>query len=79
MKKEYIIVGSDNFWYACDLHSMKEVKSTIQDIIKNPENYSDPETGERRTEPPETFYVYEGFEVAQCDMTEKDWDKELVD
>ena len=74
---EYIILGSDNFFYACDLHSLEEVKAEIQNIIKNPASYGDPESSSHQEEVPETFYIYKGVEIAQCDMTEKNWWKEL--
>lgn len=77
MKREFILLGSDNFWYASGLKSMKEVKERIQDIIKHPQHYTDPESGRSREEVPETFYVYKETEVAQCDMTESKWWKEL--
>lgn len=59
-KAEYIIVGSDNFWYASGLTSLKEAKEVIKNIKKNIQSYADPETGERQTEVPETFYIYQG-------------------
>ena len=43
MKTEYLIIGSDNFWYASCLTSLKEVKETIEDIKGNVGGYGTPE------------------------------------
>ena len=64
-KPEYIIIGSDNFWYASGLSSLKEVKAEIENIKKNISKgyYSDPETGQLRDEVPEKFYIYKAVEI----------------
>ncbi len=68
MKKQYIIVGSNNFWYAmCD--SLKEAQAEAKKIIKykdrfdegNP-NYCDEESSHHPFTPNE-LYIYEALEV----------------
>ena len=64
-KSEYIIIGSDNFWYASGLSSLKEAKKEIKNIKRNISkgHYADPETGQMRDELPEKFYIYKAIEI----------------
>jgi len=66
-KPEYIIIGSNNFWYASGLTSLTEAENEIKKIKKNGKNstYSDPETGEIKEDLPEKFYIYKGIEIKQ--------------
>ena len=55
---KYIIVGSDNFWYAlCD--TSKEVEEEIKKIKTGITGYANPETNEFQRELPDTLYIYE--------------------
>ena len=76
MKKEYLIVGSDNFWYACGLTSKKEVKEKIEDIKENIESYGSPNGDERQYYLPETLYVYEAKEIDRIDLSEDEEENE---
>ena len=66
-KPEYIIIGSNNFWYASGLTSLTEAENEIKEIQKNAGNstYADPETGEIKEDLPDKFYIYKGVEVKQ--------------
>ena len=64
MEKQYLIIGSNNFWYASGLETLKEAKREIKEIKKNASDYSDPETG-YIPELPEKFYIYEAKEINQ--------------
>jgi hypothetical protein len=51
-KKEYIIVGSNNFWYASGLDTLKEVKEELEYIQRNWKRF-------KNEYKPELLYVYE--------------------
>ena len=59
MKKdyEYIIVGSDNFWYASGLGSFKEAKEEIKEIRKDITSYGEPDGLNFREEVPDKFRI----------------------
>jgi len=57
MKKEYIIVGSDNFWYGSAIKSLKEAEKELRYIKKNIAEYG--ERGKSRASVPEKFYIFE--------------------
>jgi len=66
MRKEYIIIGSDNFWYGlCD--TLKEAKEIVENAQSNISDFANPETGRCQIAPPETFYIYKGEEVEEID------------
>ncbi len=52
-KKEYIIVGSDNHWYASTLNTLLEAEAEIGNILQ------------RGGDLPEKFYIFEAKEVMQ--------------
>jgi len=61
-KKEYLVIGDNNFWYAsCD--SKKDALSEAKEAMKGVREYSD-DAG-NVPEIPETVYIYEAKEVAQ--------------
>lgn len=71
MKKEYLVIGSNNFWYAM-CYSLKEAKAEAKKVMKykskyddegNP-NYEDMESGHNPFTP-NTIYIYEAKEVAR--------------
>jgi hypothetical protein len=68
MKKEYIIVGSDNFWYSSDLASIKEVKEEIENIKKDITFYADNESGENRSDLPKALYIYKAELIKKIDL-----------
>ena len=51
-KQEYLVVGSDNHWYASGLESLTEARKEIKRIQKINKNNL-----------PETFYIYKATEV----------------
>lgn len=59
--KEYIILGSNNFWYATDT-SLKDAKATIKAIRKDHSGFADDETGQE-PEMPKEFFIFEAIEV----------------
>lgn len=61
MKKEYILVGSNNFWYAL-CTSLKEARNRKKEILDGETGYADPETG-HTPEIPEEVYVYQVKEI----------------
>jgi hypothetical protein len=63
-KKQYLIIGSNNFWYAGCLKSKGDIKAELEEILKCHKAYEDPETG-HHPEMPEKFYVYEAKEIGQ--------------
>lgn len=65
-KKEYLVIGSNNFWYASCLETLKEAKEIANDVIENSNGYSDPESG-HEPEEPETVYIYKAYEIARVE------------
>jgi hypothetical protein len=57
-KNKYLVIGSNNFWYAIR-DSLKEANQVARNIIKNKDDvvYACPETG-YSPETPEQVYVY---------------------
>jgi hypothetical protein len=68
-KKWYILVGSNNFWYAYS-DDLEELRKQAQAIISlkddDDSGYSDPESGHRPL-PPDTLYLYEVKEINSFD------------
>lgn len=63
-EENYIIVGSDNYWYASELKNKKQVKEAIEDIKKNyKKDYG-------REEWADTLYVYKISGVKEIDLTD---------
>lgn len=67
-KKEYLIIGSNNFWYASCLNSLAEVRAEIKNIKEKTRSYGDPEGGEIESELPETLYVYKAVEIKRIEV-----------
>jgi len=67
MKKEYVILGSDNFWYSSGLKSIKAVLEEVENIRRNPETYGVP-GGSNQTETPDTLYIYYGSQIKKIDI-----------
>lgn len=70
--KEYLVIGSNNFWYdTCG--TLKEAKAEAKTILKyknkydegNP-NYGDEESGHNPFTP-NTIYIYEAKEIIRID------------
>lgn len=64
---EYLVIGSDNFWYESGAKELKEAIAEVKDIKKgnNIKSYADPETGFTRDVLPETFYIYKATLVKE--------------
>ena len=60
-KKEYIIVGSDNFWYASAISTLKEAKKQIKHIRRHIGEYGEPNGLNLRTNIPETLFIFEAY------------------
>lgn len=67
IKKEYLIIGSNNFWYASCLKSLAEVKAEIKKIKKEKSWYADPESG-YEPDLPEKLYIYKAEETKQVEV-----------
>ena len=67
MEKEYLIVGSDNFWYASCLKTLKEVERKVYEIENNLQSFENPENGET-AKLPETLYVYKTEEIKRVSL-----------
>ena len=62
VNKEYLVVGSNNFWYA-SARSKTGALKIAQDVMNGHKNsYEDPESG-HTPDIPENVYVYEAREV----------------
>lgn len=75
MKKEYIIVGSNNFWYASCISNKKEALERARDIMEETEEvvYRNPEAlGDTEPETPETLYIYKAEQVEQIERETED-------
>jgi len=72
MRKEYLIIGSNNFWYA-SLSSKKYIKNEIASIKKNPEDYGNPDQlNSCVVDLPEKLHIYKAIEIDQVDLNEED-------
>ena len=60
-KGEYIIIGSNNFWYACGLTNLAQVKTEIQNIKAGGIYGNEEESYNPRI--PERIYVYKAVEI----------------
>jgi len=57
---EYLIIGSNNFWYSTE-STLGNAVITAKEIRREHSGFSDPETG-HKPEKPETLYIYEARE-----------------
>lgn len=57
MKKEYLLIGSNNFWYATHTNK-RDAKAEAKDIVAGEGNYGDPES-DYTLDPPEEVFIYE--------------------
>ena len=69
MKKEYLIIGSNNFWYGSCLSSLKEVKAEIENIRENVQSYGNPEaTGDSEEKLPDSLYIYKAEQIDKIEL-----------
>ena len=68
IKKEYLVIGSNNFWYAsCD--TLKEAKQIKKEVMKEPKNEVNYNYGNEEIYPtyyplrPNIVYIYESVET----------------
>lgn len=60
-KKEYLIIGSNNFWYGVE-SNLKDAKEMSKDILEGKNtDFCDPDTG-HQPEVPDDVYVYKVIE-----------------
>ena len=64
-KKEYLVIGSNNFWYASELESVEEALAEIEEIREHPGGYGNPEACDQCPDLPERFYIFEAREIKQ--------------
>lgn len=57
-KGEYLIIGSNNFWYGSGLSSLKDAREEVENIKENPTEYGNPENNDRTDSLPKEFYIY---------------------
>lgn len=76
MKNEYLIVGSNNFWYAICLskkEALKQAKEIMNDKDEVNYNYGNEEmTGDTAPYKPETLYIYKAVGVAMLENEDED-------
>ena len=65
MKKEYIVVGNNSFWYA-SCQNKKEAEEEIEKIKHNLRVYSCGASDEKRK--PQTLYVYKAEEIKVVEL-----------
>lgn len=61
MKKEYLIIGSDNYWYASGITSLKIAKSEVRDMIE------EGRIGKRNAMPKKLF-IFKAEEIEQIEV-----------
>ena len=68
IKKEYLVIGSNNFWYAsCD--TLKEAKQIKKEVMKEPKDEVNYNYGNGESNPihhpfgPDNIYIYESIEI----------------
>jgi len=68
IKKEYLVIGSNNFWYAsCD--TLKEAKQIKKEIMREPKDEMNYDYGDEESYPthhpfgPDNIYIYESTEI----------------
>ena len=68
IKKEYLVIGSNNFWYAsCD--TLKEAKQIKKEVMKEPKdevnyNYRNEESNSiHHPFGPDNIFIYESKEI----------------
>ncbi len=61
MKKEYLIIGNDNYWYASGITSLKIARSEVKRMIE------DGEIG-KGNETPEKLYIFKAEEIEQVEV-----------
>ena len=59
MKKEYLIIGDNNHWYASGITSLKIAREELKDIKENQIVFNDE---------PEKFYIFKAEEIEQVDL-----------
>ncbi len=65
-KKQYIVLGSNNFWYSvCD--SLEQAREVVANIPTR-KTYGDPESDYRPDPPAECIYIYESILADRLDL-----------
>lgn len=75
MSKEYIILGSNNFWYSAGSKNKKEAIDEAINILCGEGSFEDPESG-HRPDVPEKVYIYKAELVKEIEETKKSKDDE---
>jgi hypothetical protein len=60
-KGEYLIIGSDDFWYGSGLKTIKDAEKEIKYIKRDISKYGEPNTGNSRTKVPSEFHIYKAI------------------
>ena len=69
--EEYIIVGSDNFWYASSLKSLSEVECELANMREEPSEYGNSEAiGDFQESSPIILYVYKSILIQENEIEE---------
>jgi purine nucleoside phosphorylase len=64
-KGEYLVIGSDNFWYGSGFNTLKEAEEVVKEAKKNISNYGNPESHDTQSEVPNSFYIYKASLVKE--------------
>lgn len=70
MKKEYLIIGDNNFWYASCIGSLKKAQQQAREI-KDKDSDSHYGCALCNREPccePETIYIYKAEEIKRIEL-----------
>lgn len=77
MKKEYIIVGDNNFWYSSCGTNKKEAIAEAKEIIEEGnDGYACGECGREPCCEPELLYIYKAEEVKRIEKEEEKEEEE---
>lgn len=69
MKKVYLVIGSNNFWYA-QHSSLRDAKQEAREIVEGDTNYSDEESG-HTPDVPESVHIFRAEEVEEFTMEDE--------
>lgn len=69
MKKEYIIIGDNNFWYASCIGNLKEAQEQAKEIKKEGNaGYGCAICDKEPCCDPETIYIYKAVEIKRIEL-----------
>jgi hypothetical protein len=64
-KDQYLVLGSDNFWYASCLNTLQEALEVIERVKANPTTFRNGDTNKPQQRAPQRFYVYKAVKIKE--------------